>query len=128
MIKSLSRFLLLVLLNIFVIINSSDIDIDQFLDDISIIYHSEDLNIFLVYLIISVVVAILTGILLYIFKPFTEIYLLYIFKFNFYFLINLVSISTTYIVFRIYGYSRLFLLIYLFAASLALYLTDKIKQ
>ncbi len=128
MIKSLSRFLLLVLLNIFVIINSSDIDIDQFLDDISIIYQSEDLNIVLVYLIISVTVAILTGILLYIFKPFTEIYLLYIFKFNFYFLINLVSISTTYIVFRIYGYSRLFLLIYLFTASFALYLTDKIKQ
>ena len=128
MIKSLSRFLFLVFLNIFVIVNSSDIDIDQFLEDIFIIFSIEDINIMVVYLIISIVVSLLTGILLYIFKPFTEIYLLYIFKFNFYFLINLVSISTTYIVFRIYGYSRLFLLVYLFSASIILYLTDKIKQ
>ena len=128
MIKSLSRFLFLVFINIFVIVNSSDIDVDQFLDDIFIIFSIEDINIMVVYLVISIAVALLTGVLLYIFKPFTEIYLLYIFKFNFYFLINLVSISTTYIVFRIYGYSRLFLLVYLFSASIILYLTDKIKQ
>ena len=128
MIKSLSRFLFLVFVNIFVIVNSSDIDVDQFLDDIFIIFSIEDINIMVVYLIISIAVSLLTGVLLYIFKPFTEIYLLYIFKFYFYFLINLVSISTTYIVFRIYGYSRLFLLVYLFSASIILYLTDKIKQ
>jgi len=128
MIKSLSRFLFLVFLNIFVIVNSSDIDVNQLLDDIFNIFSFEGINIMLVYLIISSSVSLLTGILLYIFKPFTEIYLLYIFKFNFYFLINLVSISTTYIVFRIYGYSRLFLIVYLFLASIVLYLTDKIKQ
>ena len=50
-----------------------------------------------------------------IFRPFIEIYLLHFLKFNFYFLINLISISTIYIVFRIYGYSRLYLLIYLFS-------------
>jgi hypothetical protein len=124
MIKSLSRFLFLVLLNMFVIINSSDIDIDQFMNDISLFANFENST---VYLIISIAVSLLTGSLLVLFKPFTEIYLLYIWKFNFYFLINLVSISTTYIVFRIYGYSRLFLLSYLVMASLLLYISDKVK-
>ena len=124
MIKSLSRFLFLILLNMFVIINSNDIDIDQFMNDISLFANFQNLT---VYLIISVVVSLLTGSLLILFKPFTEIYLLYIWKFNFYFLINLVSISTTYIVFRIYGYSRLFLLCYLVMASLLLYISDKVK-
>ena len=124
MIKSLSRFLFLVLLNMFVIINSSDIDIDQFMNDISLFANFKNST---VYLIISIVVSLLTGSLLILFKPFTEIYLLYIWKFNFYFLINLVSISTTYIVFRIYGYSRLFLLSYLVMASLLLYISDKVK-
>jgi len=124
MIKSLSRFLFLILLNMFVIINSNDIDIDQFMNDISLFANFEKLT---VYLIISVTVSLLTGALLILFKPFTEIYLLYIWKFNFYFLINLVSISTTYIIFRIYGYSRLFLLSYLVMASLLLYISDKVK-
>ena len=124
MIKSLSRFLFLVLLNMFVIINSSDIDIDQFMNDISLFANFENST---VYLIISIAVSLLTGSLLILFKPFTEIYLLYIWKFNFYFLINLVSISTTYIIFRIYGYSRLFLLSYLVMASLLLYISDKVK-
>ena len=124
MIKSLSRFLFLVLLNMFVIINSSDIDIDQFMNDISLFANFENST---VYLIISIAVSLLTGSLLVLFKPFTEIYLLYIWKFNFYFLINLVSISTTYIIFRIYGYSRLFLLSYLVMASLLLYISDKVK-
>lgn len=127
MIKSLSRFLSLVSLNIFVIVNSSDIDVDQFLEDLSFNSDLPNYNMMLIYLIISTSVAVLTGVMNYIFKPFTEIYLLYIWKYNFYFLINLVSISTTYIVFRIYGYSRLFLLIYLFTASFVLYITDKIK-
>ena len=127
MIKSLSRFLSLVSLNIFVIVNSSDIDVDQFLEDLSFNSDLSNYNMMLIYLIISTSVVVLTGVMIYIFKPFTEIYLLYIWKYNFYFLINLVSISTTYIVFRIYGYSRLFLLIYLFTASFVLYITDKIK-
>ena len=127
MIKSLSRFLSLVLLNIFVIVNSSDIDVDQFLEDLSFNSDLPNYDMMLIYLIISTSVTVLTGVMNYIFKPLTEIYLLYIWKYNFYFLINLVSISTTYIVFRIYGYSRLFLLIYLFTASFVLYITDKIK-
>ena len=127
MIKSLSRFILLVLLNMFVIINSTDIDVDQFLDDLSFIHFFKEANITVTYLLIAISVSLLTGFLLYIFKPFTEIYLLYIWKFNFYFLINLCSVSTTYIVFRIYGYSRLFLLVYLFMSSGLLYVGDKIK-
>jgi len=110
-----------------VIIYSSDIDIDQFLEDLTFISNIQDYDKIIIYIIISITVSVLTGMLIYIFKPFTEIYLLYLWKFNFYFLINLVSISTTYIVFRIYGYSRLFLLGYLFTASFVLYITDKIK-
>ena len=64
--------------------------------------------------------------LIYFFRPFIEIYLLHFLKFNFYFLINLISISTIYIVFRIYGYSRLYLLIYLLLSSLILYKSESI--
>lgn len=127
MLKIFCRFIILTTLNIFVIIYSSDIDIDQFLEDLTFISNIQDYDKIIIYIIISTTVSVLTGMLIYIFKPFTEIYLLYLWKFNFYFLINLVSISTTYIVFRIYGYSRLFLLMYLFTASFVLYITDKIK-
>jgi len=128
MLKNTVRLFSLVALNIFVIFNSSDIDVEQFLNDIYLFLPYDELNILNVYLLISTSVSLLTLILIYIFKPFTEIYLLYIFKFNFYFLINLVSISTTYIVLRIYGYSRFFLLIYLVMSSVTLYVTDKIKR
>jgi len=128
MLKNTVRLFSLVALNIFVIFNSSDIDVEQFLYDIYLFLPYDELNILNVYLLISTSVSLLTLILIYIFKPFTEIYLLYIFKFNFYFLINLVSISTTYIVLRIYGYSRFFLLIYLVMSSVTLYVTDKIKR
>ena len=50
---------------------------------------------------------------------------MYYLRFSFYFLINLVSVSTIYIVYRIYGYSRLWLLIYLFLSSLVMYISDK---
>jgi len=128
MLKNTVRLFSLVALNIFVIFNSSDIDVEQFLNDINLFLSYDELNILNVYLLISTSVSLLTLILIYIFKPFTEIYLLYIFKFNFYFLINLVSISTTYIVLRVYGYSRFFLLIYLVMSSVTLYVTDKIKR
>lgn len=128
MLKNTVRLFILIALNIFVIFNSSDIDLEQFLNDIYLFFPYGELNILSVYLMISTLVSLLTLILVFIFKPFTEIYLLYIFKFNFYFLINLVSISTTYIVLRIYGYSRLFLLIYLVMSSVTLYVTDKIKR
>lgn len=128
MLKNTARLFILIALNIFVIFNSSDIDVEQFLNDIYLFFPYGELNILSVYLMISTLVSLLTLILVFIFKPFTEIYLLYIFKFNFYFLINLVSISTTYIVLRIYGYSRLFLLIYLVMSSVTLYVTDKIKR
>jgi len=128
MLKNTVRLFTLIALNIFVIFNSSDIDVEQFLNDIYLFLPYGELNILSVYFMISTLVSLLTLILVFIFKPFTEIYLLYIFKFNFYFLINLVSISTTYIVLRIYGYSRLFLLIYLVMSSVTLYVTDKIKR
>ena len=39
--------------------------------------------------------------------------------------INLVSFSTIYIALRVYGYSRMYLLIYLLTSTLLLFITDK---
>ena len=127
MVKSISRYLTLVLLNMFVIIYSTDIDVDQLINDFSRIIWLKEIQLQSVYLIISTCVSLLSILLLVFFKPFIEIYLIYYFKYSFYFMINLLSLSSVYIVFRIYGYSRLYLLIYLVIASLILYLTDKIQ-
>ena len=54
--------------------------------------------------------------------------LYYYLKFTFYFLVNLLSLSSVYIVFRIYGYSRLNLLIYLFLSSAILIISDRIRN
>ncbi len=125
MVKSISRFLALVFLNMFVIINSTDIDIDQLINDFANISLLKEIQIQTVYFIISISVSTLSLLLLLVFKPFIEIYLLYYFKFSFYFLINLLSLSSVYIVFRIYGYDRLFLIVYLIIASIMFYITDK---
>ncbi len=127
MVKSISRYLTLVLLNMFVIIYSTDIDVDQLINDFSRITWLKEIQLQSLYLIISTCVSLLSILLLVFFKPFIEIYLIYYFKFSFYFMINLLSLSSVYIVFRIYGYSRLYLLVYLVISSLILYLTDKIE-
>ena len=78
------------------------------------------------YWVISFSVSIMTLFLVQIFKPFIEIYLLHYSRYLFYLLINLLSLSTIYIVFRVYGYSRLFLIIYIFISSLFLMLSRRI--
>jgi hypothetical protein len=124
MIKQILKLSVLGLLNYLVIFLSSDIDIEQLVKDLEKfnIYQSKS-NI--VYFIICITVPTVTVLLIQFFKPFIEMYLTHYLKYNFYFLINLLSLSTVYMVFRIYGYSRFYLLIYLISSTLFLHLTDR---
>ncbi len=126
MIKNLLRLFLLSLLNFSVLFFSDNANVYQFYIDLNSINLINQFNENTIYIIISLLVPVLTMFLIYFFRPFIEIYLLHFLKFNFYFLINLLSISTIYIVLRIYGYDRLNLLLYLLMASALLYKTEKI--
>ncbi|MDA9863082.1 hypothetical protein OAP09_01485 [Acidimicrobiia bacterium] len=124
MIKQFLKLSILGLSNYLVIFLSSDIDIEQLVKDF------EKVNIYItksnvVYFIICSIVPIVTLLLIQFFKPFIEMYLTHYLKYNFYFLINLLSLSTVYMVFRIYGYSRFYLLMYLISSTLFLNLADK---
>ena len=124
MIKQFLKFSVLSLLNFLVVILSIDIDIEQPLKDL------ERINLFppnenTVYLMICIAVPLLTISLIRFFRPFIEMYLTHYLKYNFYLLINLLSLSTVYIIFRIYGYSRLYLLLYLITSTVFLNLSDK---
>jgi hypothetical protein len=127
MIKILFRTSFLIFLNYIVILQSKNIDAQQIVTDINRFIIFQDLNERIVYFIIGITIAMVTLWFLFIFKPFIEVYLLYYFKYGFYFLINFISISSVYIIFRIYGYSRLYLLLYLLTSSFLMLLSDKIK-
>lgn len=126
MIKVIFRISILFLLNYAVIRLSSNINVYQLFLDLEVLRVINEFNELLIHLIISISVPMLTLFLIYFFRPFIEIYLLHFLKFNFYFLINLISISTIFIVFRVYGYSRFYLLIYLLVASIFLYKSEGI--
>lgn len=128
MLKNLFRFLSLILLNYSLILLSIDIDLDQLVKDFKVFGFIVNSDNYTVYIFVCFLITFLNLFLIYFFKPFIEIYLLYYLKFTFYFLVNLLSLSTVYIVLRIYGYSRFYLLIYLFISSLALLISDKIKK
>ena len=123
--KNALRFSLLVVLNLLVLYRSIEIDVDQLLKDINFIFRQETIDLNFIFLFISFSISFLTIILLYFFRPFSEIYLTHYLKSSYYLMINLVSISTIYLVFRIYGYSRLYILIYLFLGVLFLQTLDK---
>ena len=123
--KFFTRFLILLSLNYLVMKLSIEIDIEQFKDDLEKVSLRRFVNTNISNLIISSIVSASTIFLIYIFKPFIEIYLLHFQKIYFYLLINLISISTIYIVFRVYGYSRLYLLLYLLLSTFSLRLIDK---
>ena len=125
MLRNSIRFSILLLLNYFVIFSSSSLDVEQLNKDIIRFTTFEIYDIQLIYFLICASVSAMTLFLIYFFKPFIEMYLTHYLKYNFYFLINLLSLSTVYIVFRIYGYSRLYLLIYLFLSTIGLNLLDK---
>ena len=126
MIKTISQLFSIAVLNYFVIFQSKDIDVEQLYKDFESIGFSDNLSNQTLYVFISLSVSVLTVCLVYFFKPFTEMFLVHFLKINFYFLINLVSLSSIYIIYRIYGYSRMYLLIYLFVSSAFLYFVDKI--
>lgn len=128
MLKNIFRFFSLIATNYLVIYLSSDIDLDQLVKDFELINIELSSNSYLLSLFICISITFLTLFLIFLFRPFIEIYLLYYLKFTFYFLVNLLSLSSVYIVFRIYGYSRLNLLIYLFLSSSILIISDKIKN
>ncbi len=124
MIKNFLRLFLLFILNYSVLFFSNNANVYQLFLDLNKVNLISSFNEITIYAVISTSVPLLTLFLIYFFRPFIEIYLLHFLKFNFYFLINLLSISTIYIVLRIYGYDRLNLLIYLVLSSLMLYKTE----
>ncbi len=128
MLKNIFRFFSLTATNYLVIYLSTDIDLDQLVKDFELFNIELSSNSYLLSLFICISITILTLFLIFLFRPFIEIYLLYYLKFTFYFLVNLLSLSSVYIVFRIYGYSRLNLLIYLFLSSAILIISDRIRN
>ena len=126
MIKNLIRFFVLSLLNFSILFFSENANVYQFYKDLNSINILFTFNENIIYIIISILVPMLTLFLIYFFRPFIEIYLLHFLKLNFYFLLNLISISTIYIILRIYGYDRLNLLLYLLISSVVLYKSEKL--
>ena len=115
--KNITKFSVISISSYLAIQNSEFIDVGQLIADIERFYTFKNLQLSYIYFLISILISCLTLYLMYFLKPFIEIYLLYYFRFSFYFLINLLSISTVFIILRIYGYSRLNLLIYLIFSS-----------
>ena len=125
MIKVLIRFLGLTFLNIIVLSSSEYIDILQLINDFSSLPVMRTFTLNTTFIFISISISFFSLLLIEFFKPFIEVYLMFYLRITFYFFVNLVSLSTIYIAFRIYGYSRLYLLIYLFTSSALLLITDK---
>ena len=130
MLKFFIRFFVILLLNYLILIFSQNIDVGQIKYDLeaSILLRPYRYNLNVIYLIICTTITISTLSVIRIFKPFMEIYLIYYMKINFYFFSSLISISTIYLILRVYGYSRTLILGYLFLTSLTLIITDKIDS
>ena len=128
--KFFIRFSAILLLNYLVLILSENIDVGQIKYDLeaSILLRPFRYNLNVIYLIICATITVSTLSVIRIFKPFMEIYLIYYMKINFYFFSSLISISTIYLILRVYGYSRTLILGYLFLTSLTLIITDKIDS
>ena len=125
MIKVLIRFLGLTFLNFLVLSSSEYIDILQLINDFSSLPVMRTFTLNTTFIFISISISFFSILLIEFFKPFIEVYLMFYLRITFYFFVNLVSLSTIYIAFRIYGYSRLYLLIYLITSSALLLITDK---
>ena len=125
--KSIIKIFILSSLNLFVFELSIEIDIEQLLKDIKFINIEAPIDDFYIFISVSILISIITLSMMRFFKPFIDVYLMYYLRINFYLLICLLSLSTVYIVLRIYGYSRLYLLIYLVTSSACLNLFEKYK-
>ena len=125
MIKSIFNIFILTGLNFLIFTNSESIDIDQVYLDFKSLGINTELTALQMYLFIGICVSLLTIFLIIFFKPFIEIYLLHYLRYSFYFLINLLSISSVFITLRVYGYSRMYLIMYLLITSFIFILSDK---
>lgn len=125
MVRSLFKYLSIFLLNTMVLLQSKRVDVEQLMDDLSFIkvINIYDKNLMIV--TISIFVTLFTSMLIKFFQPFIEVYLMYYFKLSFYLLINLLSISTIYLITRVYGYSRLNIILYLLFSSIFIYAVDR---
>lgn len=124
----IAKFLCFLVLNFLLLFVSTEIDIEQLLKDIDFFLDISEIEDNLIFLLVSNIVVFTTFVIKQLLRPFVEIFIKHYYKFGFYFLINILSISATYIVLRVYGYSRLYLLIYLFVASLAFELFDRVEK
>ena len=122
------RLIFLVAFNFGIFYTSPFLNTDQLIKDINIIFHIDMNSVVISYWVISFSVSVMTLILVMIFKPFIEIYLLHYSRYLFYLLVSLLSLSSIYIVFRIYGYSRFSLVIYVLISSIFLHLSVKISN
>ena len=126
-IRALKYFVFLIL-NFGLLFFSRDIDIEQFQKDLFIFFKDYEFNSNLVFFMVSNFVVFTTFIVKQILKPFVEIFIEHFYKYGFYFLINILSISATFIVLRVYGYSRLYLLLYLIISSLIFEFFDRVER
>ena len=125
MTRSIFKYFIIFIFNVLILLESTRVDVEQLMDDLSFISVVNVYDKNLMILSISLLVTLLTSMLLLFFKPFIEVYLMYYYKLSFYFLINLLSISTIYLITRVYGYSRLYIIFYLILASFLIYLLDR---
>ncbi len=125
--KSIIKIFILSSLNLFVFELSTEIDIEQLLKDFKFINIKAPVDDFYTFLSVSILISVITLSMMRFFKPFIDVYLMYYLRINFYLLICLLSLSTVYIVLRIYGYSRLYLLVYLVTSSACLHFFEKYK-
>ena len=116
-------FISLFILSQLTIFQSRDIDVEQLYTDFLLL--NLQLEFQTLKYFISANIALVTVVLSIFFRPFIEVYLNYYKKWSFYILINLVSVSAVMIVFRIYGYSRLQLIVYMFLSSILMQIIDK---
>ena len=126
-IKNFLKLLTLISFNYLVLLSSKFINVDQLFNDLDFINISRSFSYEILFLFISFYISSFTLLLIYFFQPFSEIYLLHYLKLSYYFLVNLLSLSTVYLTFRIYGYSRLSIIIYLFGSSLFLLFIEKLQ-
>ncbi len=109
------------------ILFSPKVNIEQLLfDDLRFFAFINPYNVTHGLVFVSIMVTFLTIMINRIFKPFIEIYLMYYFKFSFYLITNFFSISAIFILLRVYGYSRLNVLLYILTLSTFFYFEDKI--
>jgi|DEB0MinimDraft_6_1074348.scaffolds.fasta_scaffold32174_2 hypothetical protein len=121
------KFISFLSLNYYLLEFSSDLDYEQLLKDLEFLSITNLANVTVFFLISSGVV-IVTFVIKQMLSPFIEIFIDYYYRFSFYVLINILSISATFITLRIYGYSRLNLIIYLLFASIVFEVFDRAER